>query len=89
VIERGVVYVMRHGKLVPKDEAPQRHAGPYVQSDIPAYKSPLGNGVIDGRSARREELKRNNCREVDPSEWRPTYRNPNFAQKRGLSLSRD
>ncbi len=46
---------------------------PRVRSDLPAYKSPLGTGVIDGRSARREDLKRNNCREVDPSEHRVEY----------------
>lgn len=47
-------------------------AVPYVISDIPAYKSPLGDGVIDGRYARREHFKRTNTREVDPSEWKGT-----------------
>lgn len=48
-------------------------AAPMIQSDLPAYMSPLGTGLIDGRRARREELKRNNCREVDPSEHRVEY----------------
>jgi hypothetical protein len=43
---------------------------PYVIGDIPAYKSPLGDGIIDGRYARREHFKRTNTREVDPSEWK-------------------
>lgn len=43
---------------------------PYVVSDLPAYVSPMGDGVIDGRYARREHFKRTNTREVDPSEWR-------------------
>ncbi|MBX5143230.1 hypothetical protein HJB79_31470 [Rhizobium lentis] len=43
---------------------------PYVVSDIPAYVSPLGDGVIDGRYARREHFKRTNTREVDPGEWK-------------------
>jgi hypothetical protein len=42
---------------------------PYVIGDLPAYKSPLGDGVIDGRYARREHFKRTNTREVDTSEW--------------------
>jgi hypothetical protein len=56
-------------------EVPERDgfARPFVRSDIPAYKSPLGTGVIDGRAARREDLKRNNCREVDPSEHKVEY----------------
>ena len=59
------------GGWVPRDqvEQPKRVAGPMVRSDLPAYKSPLGTGVIDGRAARREDLKRGDCREVDPSEW--------------------
>jgi len=82
------VYVLRDGQLVPKDEAPPK-GGVMIIRDLPAYKSPLGTGVIDGRAARREDLKRNGCREVDPSEWRPTYRNERFARSRGLPLTRD
>lgn len=43
---------------------------PYVVGDLPPYVSPLGDGVIDGRAARREHFKRTNTREVDPSEFR-------------------
>ena len=45
-----------------------RVSGPYIQPDLPAYRSPLGTGEIDGRYARREDMKRGGCREVDPSE---------------------
>lgn len=46
-----------------------------VIRDLPEYISPLSEPgkppvVIDGRRQRREELRRNNLREVDPSEWR-------------------
>lgn len=47
-----------------------RAAAPMIQSDLPAYKSPLGTGWVEGRAARREEMKRHNVREVDPSEFR-------------------
>lgn len=32
---------------------------PMIASDIAPYRSPLGDHVIDGRRAQREELKRN------------------------------
>jgi hypothetical protein len=43
---------------------------PFVVGDLPAYASPLGDGIIDGRAARREHFKRTNTREVDPGEWK-------------------
>jgi hypothetical protein len=49
---------------------------PMLMRDLPAYQSPLGDGWVDGRAARREHLRANNCREVDPGEWK---RDPNYA----------
>lgn len=86
-------YVLRDGELVPKSmayfgDAPRVPQTATVLSDIAAFKSPLeGHKLIDGRSQLREELKRNNCRQVEPSEWRPVYKNPTFALKRGLALN--
>ena len=80
-------YVMRDGQLVEKSEAAPHPRAPYVISDLPAYKSPLGTGVIDGRRARREDMKRGNCREVEPSEFRATYKNERFAKKYGLPIN--
>ena len=51
----------------------RRIACPSIMPDLPAYASPLGDGMIEGRSARREHLKRNGCREVEPGEFRPSY----------------
>lgn len=62
---------------------------PSIWSDLRPYKSPLGTGVVDGRTARREDLKRGGCREVDPGEFNAVYRNPAFAAKRGLELGGD
>jgi hypothetical protein len=64
-------WVFRNGKMVRKDKAPAQSAGPMIWSDLPAYRSPLGNGTIEGRAARREDLKRGNCVEVDPGHWKP------------------
>lgn len=46
-----------------------RHAAvdplaPMVMPDLPGYLSPCGTGWIEGRAARREDLKRNNCVEA-------------------------
>ena len=54
-------------------EAPERIARPFVVKDV-NYKSPLSGREITSRSERREEMKRHNVREVEPSEWKPTYR---------------
>jgi hypothetical protein len=70
-------YVWRDGAFVnkatgePMETYGDAICAPLILSDTPAYMSPLGTGLIDGRAARREDLKRNNCREVDPAEWTP------------------
>jgi len=62
---------------------------PYVRGDLPAYKSPVTGKVIEGRAARREDLARSGCREVDPSEYKPVYRNYEFCQKNRLPYMGD
>ena len=64
------------GKWEPYDD-PAPWSGLTIVSDLPEYISPLSEPgkkpvVIEGRRQRREELRRNNLREVDPSEWRST-----------------
>lgn len=83
-------FVLRDGQLVPKSEAIPlaKNIGVYLQSDLAPFRSPLeGHKWIDGRKQLRDELSRNNCRQVEPSEWRPIYKNPTFALKRGLALN--
>lgn len=64
-------------------DAPEGIFRPAVLSDV-TYKSPLSGKVITSRSQRREEMKVHNVREVDPSEWRPTYnRRENAIRARG------
>lgn len=62
---------------------------PMIISDTPDYISPVTRKLVSGRAARREDLKRSGCREVDPGEFKPIYRNPDFAKKRGLKLGGD
>jgi hypothetical protein len=75
-------FVDRDGKAM---EAPDRVCLPMIASDLPAYPSPLGTGMIEGRAARREELKRSGCREVDPSEFKPKFVNKSWAKRRGYT----
>lgn len=67
-------------------EAPDRISAPLILSDMPAYESPLGTGMIEGRRARREDLKRGGCREVDPSEHRMKFVNKSWAKRRGYPV---
>tara|TARA_R110000787_G_scaffold273324_1_gene381016 strand:- start:132 stop:473 length:342 start_codon:yes stop_codon:yes gene_type:complete len=63
-----------HGKLIPeKHYEKQDHH--FVQEDTKDYLSPTsfdeGRGhmkLVSGRAQRREDLKANDCREVDPGE---------------------
>lgn len=57
---------------------------PYTAGDLPEYVSPVTGKPVDGRRARREDLARNDCREVDPSEFRVEYQNRAWAAKKGL-----
>lgn len=64
---------------------------PAVISDIPEYASPIDGRPITSRSARREDMKRNNCVEYEPS-LSPTkgkLRNKAFCEKRGLQVSEE
>lgn len=63
------VYDEAAGKFVEKQpDAVTPTRGPIIQRDLPGYHSPVTNEWIEGRAARREDLKRHGCREVDPSE---------------------
>lgn len=78
-------YVFRNGRFVEKKTGapmvtPDRVASPFVVSDV-AYVSPLSRQPITSRSQRREEMKIHGVREVDPSEYKPVYRNKANAER--------
>lgn len=68
-------------------------AMPFVVSDIPEYRSPVDGRLISGRAQRREDLKRNNCVEYEPSlsptKGKREFKNARFAKKHGLPLSEE
>ena len=63
-------YVWRDGKFVNKETGVEMHvpagpvAAPQVVSDTPAYASPITGQIIEGRAARREDLKKHDCIEA-------------------------
>ncbi len=64
---------------------------PTIISDIPEYKSPIDGRMITSRSERRDDLKRNNCVEFEPtmSPTKGKYRNKAFCDRRGLKVSEE
>ena len=46
-----------------------------IWADLPAYESPIDGRIIEGRAQRREDLKRNGCREYDPGMKQDAKRN--------------
>ncbi len=53
---------------------------PSIQSDYAAYESPLSGRMVDGRYARREEMKRFDVRELDPSEKPARVPEPDYVK---------
>lgn len=66
---------------------------PHVISDIPEYRSPVDGALIGSRSQRRDDLKKHNCVEYEPSlsptKGKAKFRNPHFCAKRKLDVSED
>lgn len=77
----------RPGKVHNPEAKKLSHTNTIIR-DLPDHKSPIDGTVISGRRQRREYLKRNNLREVDNTEHKPVYRNPEFYLKRGISPDR-
>lgn len=57
-----------------------------VVSDTPEYVSPVTGRPVDGRAARREDLKRAGCVEAEPPARKKEYRNARY--KLGATLAK-
>lgn len=82
-------YTYRNGAFVNKEtgeamDVPDRICAPRLHSDYPAYYSHASGKMIEGRAARRDDLARTGCREVDPSEGPKTVRSEKWAKRLGL-----
>lgn len=64
-----------------QETARGNYPSPHYWSDIPEYKSPLGDWYVSGRTQRKEELRSRGLREVDPSEFKPTYKKESMRKK--------
>lgn len=72
--------MLGHNELA---HSPEQIRSPMVMRDIPDYQSPIDDRWITSRSWRREDLRRNDCYEVDPPKRKRGLINPRFAAKRG------
>lgn len=86
-----MIYVLRNGRMVNKqtgeplnDNDEYVPSVPYVAPDLPAYYSHASLKMVEGRTARREDLKRTGCREVDPSEGPKTCKTEKWARRLGV-----
>lgn len=90
-------YVLRDGDWVERTTGePLMRPGsnrpicaPMVMRDTPDYASPIDGRMITSRSHRREDLRRNDCVEVDPPKRPRGFKNKRFAQKRGLQVNEE
>lgn len=88
-------YFYRDGRMVDRDGMPMLNqfelagevCAPMVMRDTPEYRSPIDGRLITSRSHRREDLRRNNCVEVDPPRRPRGLKNERFARKRALPLN--
>lgn len=62
-------------------DAPRPSAFPAIHRDTPAYYSMASRKMVDGRVARREDMKRTGSREVDPSEKPPKPVEPGYVSE--------
>ena len=87
-------YVLKNGQWINRATGepmvtPDRLAMPMIISDIPEYPSPIDGRPITSRSARRDDLRRNNCVEYDDSlrKKHPKYEAFEERRKRALKES--
>lgn len=83
VRDRDGMPMLSHNELA-HDESQIR--SPMVMRDIPEYQSPIDDRWITSRSWRREDLRANDCIEVDPPKRKRGVTNERFARKRGMRL---
>ena len=85
-------YVWKNGTFVDKATGEEMIvpdgpvAAPRIIPDTPAYRSPIDGRMIEGKAARREDLKRNNCVEAGdlPRLNGGMAKNEAFAKKHNL-----
>lgn len=89
-------FVMRDGELVGKKDGqrlalPNRKTieAPMIMRDTPEYISPVTGRPVDGRVARREDLKRSGCVEAEPPKKKNSFINPRYAARAGVEVDHE
>lgn len=78
-------FVQRNGELIEiTADYVSEPRGPLIFGDLPSYQSPINGQWIDGRVARREDMKRNGCRPWEglAQEKKESARQQNYAEQR-------
>lgn len=91
VFRDGIFVNKRTGEPLNKNPAEFTPSMPMIMKPMPEYRSPVDGRVINSRQERRDDLKRNNCVEFEPS-LSPTkgkFKNKRFAEKRGLTIAEE
>lgn len=84
VIRDGEFLTAAQVKRRPRNPLRADYPTPGLSPDYPAYASPLGTGMIEGRRARREDMARGHCRPQERGEGLGgVYHNERFAAKHG------
>lgn len=78
MVDKDGLPMLSHNELA-HDES--QICAPMVMRDIPEYQSPIDDSWITSRSWRREDLRKNDCYEVDPPKRKRGLKNERFAAK--------
>lgn len=79
VVPAGIEWITCPSCLAKAEKVYLTFPGMYVQGDI-CYDSPIDGRAITNKQARIEDLKRNGCREYDPTEKDEVIRNKKAAE---------
>jgi len=76
-------FIWYNGAWTRPEDMPKPEAQPGVMifRDLPGYLSPVGTGWIEGRAARREDLRRAGCVEAGPR-MADGFTNPRYQNRR-------
>lgn len=86
------VAIIRNGVFYLAGDEPEREAqaaAPGVVRDYKAYRSPATGKMVEGKRAHRDDLARSGCRIIERGEHSHQYKNPTFAEKRGLPMGEE
>lgn len=82
--DRGGPFLMATIREKPTEPVSIRGKAAQIMSDIKEYHCPVTGKLIDGKREHRENLKRNNCRLLEPGETREHRKNADRQREASL-----